>query len=596
MKNSKLNLWAKFLLALFLIPFIGLSQTEPLSAIGASISNIKPPTIIYTADEFLTSDASKPTAKAVAVSNGKFVAIGSLEEVQKSVGKEIEIDKTFEGKVVTAGFIEPHVHPILSAVTMSMNIISIEDWDGIQGFSPAVRDPKGYTQRLNEALENHRNGPHSKDPFISWGYHHYMHGDNMSRAYLNKLAPDFPVIIWHRSTHEFFFNDLGLKVCGIDKALVDAMPPSAKKQVNWEKGHFYEQGQIAIYGKVLAVMVDKTKFVNGLKYTVDFYHNSGITTCAEPGGASIKPVQEIINSIYSGNEIPFNHYFIPEGKTPAETYPNNPDSLLIATEKVLDWGSGRTKFLPKQVKLLADGAIFSQLMMMKDGYTDGHHGEWIMDPKVIAYAFQTYWDANYQIHVHNNGDEGFDVVLGELEKAMKRNPRYDHRTELIHFGFARPEQVEKWIKLGGIVSSNPYYVTVLAGRYGKLGMKEAEVQNMVPHGEVLKHNGSLNFHSDMPMAPANPLLLMWAGVNRTTLEGNVAGPQHKVPVDVALRAVTIEAARSLQLEKSVGSIEIGKDANLTILEQSPFKVAPEKIKDIKVWGTMLEGRVQPIEK
>jgi predicted amidohydrolase YtcJ len=165
---------------------------------------------------------------------------------------------------------------------------------------------------------------------------------------------------------------------------------------------------------------------------------------------------------------------------------------------------------------------------------------------------------------------------------------------LVHFGFARPEQVERWIKLGGIVSSNPYYVTALAGRYGKLGMTEEWAQNIAPHGDVLKHGGRLSFHSDMPMAPAKPLQLVWAGVNRTTYEGQDAGPQHKVSLDVALRAITIEAAYSIQQEKKVGSIEVGKDANLTVLEQSPYEVAPEKLKDIGVWGTMLEGRVQPV--
>jgi predicted amidohydrolase YtcJ len=217
-----------------------------------------------------------------------------------------------------------------------------------------------------------------------------------------------------------------------------------------------------------------------------------------------------------------------------------------------------------------------------------------MDPPVFGYAFQAYWDAGWQIHVHNNGDAGMDVLLGELEKAMARNPRKDHRTVLVHFGFAQPQQVARWIELGGIVSSNPYYVTALAGRYAKLGVGPERAANMVPHGDVLKSNGSLSFHSDMPMAPAKPMQLVWAAVTRATAEGPVAGPQHKVPLDDALKAVTLNAAYSIQMENRVGSIEVGKDANLSILEQSPYAVAPEKLKDIGVWGTMLEGRLQPV--
>jgi predicted amidohydrolase YtcJ len=217
-----------------------------------------------------------------------------------------------------------------------------------------------------------------------------------------------------------------------------------------------------------------------------------------------------------------------------------------------------------------------------------------MDPPQFAEAFQSYWDAGYQIHIHNNGDAGLDVLLDNLEQAMARHPRQDHRTVLVHFGFATPEQVARWAKLGGIVSANPYYVTALAGRYAKLGIGPERAANMVPMGDVVKHGLSFSFHSDMPMAPAKPLQLVWAGVNRTTAEGQVAGSAHRVTVDQALKAITRDAAYSIRMENRVGSIEVGKDANLTVLTQSPYAVPPAAIKDIPVWGTMLEGRVQPV--
>jgi predicted amidohydrolase YtcJ len=565
------------------------AQSGSLQDLAGQLARPSAVTTIYVAKEFITIDPKNPRVEAIAVRNGRFLAVGTLDEVRAAAGKEAEVNKTFEGKVVVAGFVEQHVHPVLAALTMNTKVISIEDWDAIDGFSAAVRDPNGYTEQLRKALAEHAD---RSKPFITWGYHHYMHG-SMSRELLNKLAPDFPVIVWHRSCHEFFFNDAALKLAGIDEAFVATFSKSAQEQSSFAKGHFFEQGALAILDKIAPILASKEQFVKGLQFTEDYYHRAGITVCCEPGGFPSKAIQDLINSVYSDESTPFNHYFMADGKSLAAANPDKPAAMLTETEKILNWGSGRTHYMPKQVKLLTDGAIFSQLMMMKDGYTDGHHGAWIMDPLLLGYAFQTYWDAGYQIHIHNNGDAGLDVLLGELEKAMARNPRQDHRTVLVHFGFARPGQVEKWIKLGGIISSNPYYVTALAGRYGKLGMTEDWAQNMVPHGDVLKHHGSLSFHSDMPMAPAKPLQLVWAGVNRLTYEGEVAGPQHRVPLDVALKAITLDAAYSIQLEKEVGSIEVGKNANLTILEQSPYSVAPEKLKEIAVWGTMLEGRIQP---
>ncbi len=548
------------------------------------------PATIYTAREFITMDPNKPRAEAVAIKDGRFVAVGTRAEVGAAVGKNARIDKTFNDKVVIAGFVEQHVHPVLAALTMNTKVISIEDWDAIDGFSPAVRDEKTYKEKLRAAIAGHKDKSKS---FLSWGYHHYFHGE-MSRALLDKLAPDTPVIIWHRSCHEFYLNTAALKKTGIDKTFIETLPQSAQEQSNFQKGHFYEQGALAILGQLGPQFATPESFRKGLEFTETYYHRSGITLACEPGGFFSKPMQDAINAVYSDTKTPFNHCFMADGKTFAARNPNDPAALIRDTQQVLSWGQGRTWYLPKQVKLLTDGAIYSQLMMMKDGYTDGHHGAWIMDPPVFGYAFQSYWDAGYQIHIHNNGDAGMEVLLGELEKAMARNPRTDHRTVLVHFGFAAPEQVSRWIKLGGIVSANPYYVTALAGRYAKLGVGPERSANMVPVGDVMKNNGSLSFHSDMPMAPAKPLQLVWAAVNRNTAEGPVMGPQHKVSVDVALRAVTIDAAYSIQQEKKVGSIEVGKDANLTILDQSPYAVAPQKLKDIKVWGTMLEGRVQPV--
>jgi hypothetical protein len=96
------------------------------------------------------------------------------------------------------------------------------------------------------------------------------------------------------------------------------------------------------------------------------------------------------------------------------------------------------------------------------------------------------------------------------------------------------------------------------------------------------------------MGPSAPLYLAWCGINRITNEGGVAGPEQRISVDAGLRAITIEAAYSWRREDTLGSIAPGKIANFTILEQDPYAVAPEKLKDIPIWGTAFEGRLFPI--
>jgi predicted amidohydrolase YtcJ len=187
------------------------------------------------------------------------------------------------------------------------------------------------------------------------------------------------------------------------------------------------------------------------------------------------------------------------------------------------------------------------------------------------------------------------MVLDQLEQNMRRAPRHDHRTVIVHFAVSRPEQVARIQRLGAIVSGNPYYPVALADNYRANGLDPQRADPMVRMGDVERAGISYSFHSDMPMAPGQPLFLMWSGVNRVTNEGNVRGPEQRVSRLGALKAVTLDAAYSLQMEKDVGSIVPGKLANFTILADNPLSVEPMKIRDIRVWGTVHEGRVLPIK-
>lgn len=564
------------------------AQAVGLQDFGTSAVPL-PRATIFVAKDVITMDPARPRAKAVAVVGDRVAATGTVEELQAMAGKQpFVVDRTFADKVIIAGFVEQHVHPVLAGLTMPSAVISIEPWDTVTGFSEAVRDEVNYRTRLKAALAAHDRS----QVFVTWGYHHYFHGV-MDRALLDLLAPDFPAVVWHRSCHEFILNTKVMEKFGIDAAFLATFSPSARAQADLAKGHFFEQGAIKLLEKLTPAVATPERLKQGLEFTVGYYHRAGITTCCEPGGFYSKALQEQINKVYSADATPFNHYFIGDGKTFAAAKRNDPKGMLAMAEEVLTWGEGRTRYLPGQIKFLTDGAIFSQLMQMKDGYTDGHKGAWIMDPDTFQYAFQTFWDADYHIHVHNNGDAGMDVLLDNLEEALRRKPRFDHRMTIVHFGFATPDQVKRAGRLGAVVSANPYYVTALAGRYKDVGVGPERSARMVPLADAKAAGISMSFHSDMPMAPAKPLQLVWSALNRITAEGEVSGPDQRIDLETALKAITIDAAYSIRLENEIGSIAPGKFANFTILAQSPYDVPPQDVHKIAIWGTVLEGRVQP---
>ena len=186
------------------------------------------------------------------------------------------------------------------------------------------------------------------------------------------------------------------------------------------------------------------------------------------------------------------------------------------------------------------------------------------------------------------------MILDNIEANMRRRPRYDHRTLLAHFGIAQKDQVARIKQLGAIVSGNPYYVTALADIYGQQGLGPERADNLARMGDVERAGISYSLHSDMPMAPGQPLFLMHCAVNRVTTSGRVAGPEQRISPLSALKAVTLDAAYSLRLENEIGSIVPGKLANLTVLADNPLTIDPLKIKDIAVIATVQEGRVLPV--
>ena len=326
-----------------------------------------------------------------------------------------------------------------------------------------------------------------------------------------------------------------------------------------------------------------------MQITEGYLLQNGITLIANPGAMYDKSIQAAKNYIFGDLNTPFKSLYIPSALYMLEHV--SFDDLLKATEDQLTWGAGKLEYLPMHIKLFADGAMYSQNMMLRDGYLDGHEGAWLMEEEIFEKAFKLYWDAGYQIHVHQNGDAGLDRVLNVLEKNLKQNPRDDHRTTIVHFGYAAPDQVKRIKELGAIVSANPFYVTALSDLYSKKGVGFERSQEMVRLGDLEKENIIFSLHSDMPMAPASPLVLIHSAVNRINFANKVAGPNQRVSVLEALKGVTINAAYTLGIESNYGSISPGKIANLTVLSANPLSIDPSSIDAVKVIATIEEGKI-----
>ena len=259
-----------------------------------------------------------------------------------------------------------------------------------------------------------------------------------------------------------------------------------KKFANFADGHFSERGAFLVLGNLMQLLGTPQMLLSGMQKVVDHLHSNGVTVIGNPGAMYNPDIQALKNMVFGNSQVPIESFFIPSGLNLIE---NHDISIVVdAAEAQTKWGEGKLSYLPKQIKLFSDGAMYSQNMMMREGYLDGHQGAWLIHEDVYKDLFKTFWDNDYQIHVHQNGDAGLDRVLNVLEKNLKQNPRDDHRTTIVHFGYAAPDQVKRIKELGAIVSANPFYVTALSDLYSKKGVGFERSQEMVRLGDLEKEN------------------------------------------------------------------------------------------------------------
>ena len=568
----------KFVLKIFFIATLFFASSIIIAEESAAVK-------IFIAKDIVTLNKNNDSVEAIATKGSKIINVGSKEELILIYPDAILISD-YENEIIVPGFIEHHIHPFLAAVTMNSEILAIEDWQLSSKTSIGVRNRSSYLSNLSEIEENH-----PKDQsLISWGFHHYFHG-KLTRYDLDKISSTRPIIIIHRSFHEFILNTPAMELLGINKNAFKNLEED-QHLANFDDGHFSERGAIIVLPKLMQVLAAPKKLIQGLQKTKEYLHSNGITVIGNPGSMYNKDLQGAKNLIFGNIDSPFESYFFPSALNLSEQFQIH--EVLGAAKDQTRWGAGKLNYLSKHIKLFADGAMYSQNMVMRDGYLDNHQGSWLMNLETFENLFRIFWDEGYQIHIHQNGDAALDRLLLTLEKNLARNPRDDHRTTVVHFGYSAKDQLKKMKELGVLVSANPYYVTALSDLYSRKGVGYERSQEMVRLGDAIKEGIKVALHSDMPMAPASPLMLMHAAVNRDNFAGKVAGPNQRITTIEALRAVTINAAYVLRLEKLYGSIETGKYANFTILDKNPLKITSNEIKNIRILGTVLKGESLPL--
>ncbi len=564
-----------------------------LTACAGNAPSVSAPDAIYSGGDILTMAGATPQyAEALAIGNGRILAVGSRAEVMKLAGPNTK-QFNLQGQTLMPGFIDAHGHLVYATHSMLD-----ADLAGVKNIP-----------ELLERLKKHAAETPVGQRIVGMGYRPEQMAENRhpTAAELDAVSTTRPIGISDGSGHHGVMNTALINELKLGANTPDpeggfyARKPGSKELA----GHAAESAWMSVLATRAPLTAEQTR--TGVGRAVALWTENGMTTAAELGlglsGDDIPIAQTIINeqllpidlvvfakAASADRIIDAAYQIVQDRKKP------NADTAteLLAVRSDLDKRYVNRVRLAG-VKFWLDGSIETMFMSQPfttnpPGVTTANYKGMRVDPQEqLEAALDKHWKAGRQIAAHAIGDEANEQFLLALEGVIRKKGMSDDRPIFQHAQFLRPDQLSRIRAVGGTPSFTAGGLFPM-GDYisGLVGPERVNWVGAAASAQKLGVNWTLN--TDWP-AGVSPSLLFaaWNVVNRTTKSGKVFVPAERVSAYEAMKSITINAAYQYREETSKGTLEAGKLADLVILDRNPVKVDPMAIKDIKVMQTIKEG-------
>lgn len=545
--------------------------------------------VIYEAT-IITMDRAHPSATAVAVKDGKILAVGDINDLVEGFSGA-DVDESFSRKTILPGLIDPHIHMALSSLMYATPMAAPWPMATPGGMVDGYPTRDMFLERLKEIEAEAAAG----QPLVVYGFHNLVHGD-LTRADLDTVTTSRPLIVWHYSGHDFYLNSNAVAWAKITGDLHKQFEGIDIDEKGEPTGRVFEDAAPYLMQTLAPVILDPARVKKGLEGFSSLLNAGGVTTVADLGyGIFGLPFEDanIASNWVSPEQSGYRLYLVPEHRAFERAFgEKRVDTVLGMAAGTI---STPAPVLP-QVKFFTDAAFYSQTMRLSDpGYLDGQSkgtkGLWVTPPDEIAQTIRPYWDAGLGVRIHSNGDEAQDATLKALEAL--RQSSADQRFVIEHGGLFSQDEVQRAGSLGADISAASHYVFYLGEAYqAALGFERG--QQITPLASLSAAGSRVSVHSDAPLAPPLPLRAASVHLTRATREGGALTPDERLSPIEALEAITIDAAFALGLENEIGSIAPGKRADFTILDANPLATAGDAWGEIPVWGVILGGEKRPL--
>jgi len=539
------------------------------------------PIVIYRACEIVTLDSNCPAANAVAVSDGRILHVGEFTEICEYLSDAVfEVDDRFKDDVIVPGFIEAHGHTFGDGALGKLVWTGIDDRPSPDGtISKGCKSIQDVIDRLVE-----RSAEFPEGTISGYGFDPSFHdGRALRREDLDRVSTSQGVAVMNASGHLAYANSKQMELSGVTSNTDEV--GVIKDQDGNPTGEFHEKAMDLIFDQVRVLSSDPEKSVrNG----GELLRQVGVTTGSDLSLFAAGRAFETYAEVVSDESFPVRITYSPNVEEMSRILDEK--TIFPLMLKLREESNDRFTFGP--IKWVSDGSIQGFTGKLKwPGYCGGEdHGQLLLDEAALVEGLTPYHDAGFQLAVHANGDEAIDTVVGAFEKILNSSPRLNHRHRLEHFQMASPAVMTKMATLGlcaNIFSNHIYY---WGDTHRRKTMGPDKARRMDAAASALRAGLVISLHSDHPVTPVNPLFTMWCAVNRRTRSNFELGAAEKITPLQALTAMTLGSAYLMNRDDMLGSIEVGKFADFTVLAENPLTVEPMTIKDIKVIGTVVGGK------
>ena len=523
--------------------------------------------VVFTHGKVYTVDHARAYAEAIAVRDGRIIAVGSEQEIKSHIGPSTTI-VNLHGKLTLPGFIDDHTHFMSGGFQLGSVNLRYAD------------DENAFATIIKERAEKY------PDRWITggdWDHDRWKGGRLPTKELIDKFTPKTPVFVNRYDGHMSLANSYALKLAGVTKATADpAGGTVVKDSKTGEPTGILKDGAMDFVDKMIpdpgeGEMIEAAELAlaEARKYGV-----TGIQDMSTP--AHLQIYRKLKDT----------------GKLTARFYSRLPIyqwEHLIGTGIRVPFGDEWIRI--GSLKAFADGSLGSTTALLFEPFTSDPttHGlamDIVQDGRLEKWALAAD-SSGLQLSIHAIGDSAISLMLDLFEKIVTKNPGWDRRFRIEHAQHVRPRDFKRFAKLGVIASAQPYHA-IDDGRWAESRIGNERCKTSYAFRTFLDSHVRLCFGSDWTVAPLNPLLGIYAAVTRRTLDGAHPGgwfPEQKITVPEAIEAYTINNAYAAFEEAEKGSISPGKLADFVVLSDDILTIDPVKIENVNVDMTVLGGKI-----